>query len=363
MSTLDTPGSLSRAIDEYLAFRKSQGFAKGTLKNDTIALRRLLRVTGNILFKNIHDGHITRYYEVASQSRSLESLTNDDKVLRGFFEWGRQTRRIPVNNNPMAGRRRLQRVTQKERRRLHVSKFPMLLDAAEHPRDRMVIALGLYLLLRQSEMTTLRIKDIDLDAGTAFVIVHKTKMQDLMPISLELDRELRRWLTFYASRCGRLEPDWYLVPARSTARYERDLKTGRFLPVKVKEESLKPTKPITHVERIAHRALVKIGFLTSGEYHANGMPKGEGEGIHTLRRSGGRAMFDALQAMEEAPSYPIRIVQAMLHHKTQAETERYIGLEPDRMERDKLIKGKLMYPVVNVVDLLTRREVSTVGSS
>lgn len=347
-SSYDTPGSLNLRSHEYLDFRRSSGVAKGTLRNDLATLRRFMQVNGNLLLKSVDDSHVTRYLEVAGKTRSAASLGIDFQVLRGFFDWGRRTRRMALDQDPMAGRK-APKAMQKERRRVAVGQFPELLDAVPHPRDRICLALGLYLFLRASEITSLKIGRVGLQAGEILVDVHKSKLQDVMPICSELDEELRRWFSYYTKLTGAsLAPDLYLVPARTKGRFARDPVTGLFTAERIVSEQLTPAKPVQQPEKIAQRALRGIGFLAEDV-------GGQQEGIHTLRRSGGRALFDALQQAEpyedengkviHPPSYPIRQVQSMLHHANQATTERYIGLEPDRWERDRLLRGRVMFKV------------------
>ena len=69
--------------------------------------------------------------------------------------------------------------------------FGELLDAAEErdPRDRALCALLLYTLGRDSEVTDLRIRDLDLTGGWLKVRIHKTGAEDTLPVSAELDAE------------------------------------------------------------------------------------------------------------------------------------------------------------------------------
>ena len=365
MASMDSPNSLSSAIDEYLRHRRSLGKKPNTLKQDRRALRAFLSVTGNILLKSVTDSHVTRFFEHAAKTRQPISLAIDTQVLNGFFKWARDSRRIPARNNPMIGRRHY-RAPKKVRRLLPATKFDELLDAAPHPRDRACLAVAIYLLLRASEIKTIRIRDVDLDSGIVMVQVHKSDKEEILPITTELDKELRQWFTYYSATCGPLQPDWYLVPSKVGARFKQDWKTKRFTNERITDDLLRPTQPIGDPAKVAQRALRAIGFLT--EDKPNGKPVTNREGIHTLRRSGGRALFDRLQSMEpfidengvevRPPSYPIRTVQAMLNHSSQARTEIYIGLEPDRQELIKLLKGRPMYAInrENVVDLRPRRE-------
>src|SRR5690242_11266172 len=156
---------LSDAIEDFLRFRRSMDLAKNTVKQDASTLRQFLTSTGNIWVHMLSDAHVTRFFEEAAKTRQPQSMRNDYTRLQTFFDWARQTGRMPKDNDPMYGRRKPKRA-HKERNRVHVSKFPALLDAAgaRSSRDRVALALLLYTLARDGEITDLRIRDVDLDA-------------------------------------------------------------------------------------------------------------------------------------------------------------------------------------------------------
>lgn len=333
---------LDEAISDYKHFRKSGGIALGTLRNESVVLNRFLSNTGNIWVHNLESHHVTRHFEDAARTKSARSLRNDYTMLSVFFQWCRATKRMPIASDPMYGRRKPVAIIP-ERQRLHVSKFPALLDAAEkrEPRNRAAVAVLLYTLLRDREAALLRVSDVDLDAGYIHVRVWKTHEEDLVPISSELDVELRKWLTHYTTSLGReLLPEDYLLPARGvkTIRGERGRIVGR------ETVSYKPTIPIPRLFTIVNPCLEDIGFAVVG-------PDGKRkfEGAHTLRRSGARALFDAL--LDSGYDYALRVVQTMLHHKQMATTEVYIGISADRRSRDDLLKGKPMYGLPEVARL------------
>lgn len=331
---------LSDAIEDFERFRRSQDIKKGTLRSHNTVLRRFLTVTGNIYCDKIGDRHVTAYFEEASKTRQPQSLRNDHVALNLFFQWCRHTKRMAVDNDPMYGRRK-PRLAKRERNRLNMSEFAALLDAAEarSPRDRAAVATILYTLVRDQEAADLRIRDVNLEAGEITVRIFKTGEEDRMPISAELDDELRRWLSIYTAEVGPLLPHYYLLPARRVG-FERDPDTSRFSTVAY--SLLRPERKIIRMGTIITPVLEDIGFpvvTTEG--------KRCGEGAHTIRRSGARALFDNLVAMpfNEREADPIRTVQAMLHHKSLQQTEEYIGARPDRMSRDRIIRGRKMYSI------------------
>ena len=323
---------LSDAIDAYMRHRTSQSYSKATLKADTQVLRRFLSITGNVYCHQITDRHVERHFEEVSKTRQPTSLKNDHGVLVRFFKWARHTARMGIETDPMFGRRQPKAI-KRERNRLHVSRFSELLEAAEarDPRDRALCALLLYTLGRDSEVTDLRIRDLDLSAGWLKVRIHKTGQEDTLPVSAELDREMRRWLTHYMKVAGLLEPWYYLVPARSV--YPVHDERGRILR---HDSDYRPDKKIGGAGRIVNPILGAIGFPVVDE---NGKPCGEGS--HTIRRSGARALFDDL--VNTGYDHALRIVQSLLHHSSVTMTERYIGITADRRSRDDILRGKVMY--------------------
>ena len=140
-----------------------------------------------------------------------------------------------------------------------------------------------------------------------------------MPISKELRREINLWIPKYEAQVGPLQPDWYLTPA---------VRGGRYLPAT--GYPMRPTMEICNAEGIVKYALAKIGV------------SGSPTGCHVLRRSAARAMFDELVTLGYDGA--LRIVSAYLHHSSVVMSERYLGLDLDRANRDGFAKGELMFP-------------------
>lgn len=337
---------LSDGLVDYMALRASQDLSKQTTANENGVLRRFLAVNGNIWCHQINERHVTRYFEEAAKTRSPRSLQLDHTVLTQMFDWMRKTRRLPMTMDPMVGRRR-PKTRHKERDRIHVSQFAHLLDLAEaqDPRNRAIIAVLLYTLIRDQEAADLRYGDVDLNAGYLHVRITKSHTEDLMPICSELDAELRKWLTIYAAEARRpLQPNDYLLPRRQSAGLVKDENNDLIIG---HEMFYEPTRPIARVGRVASAVLKDFGWEMRD--HAG---KSKMEGAHTIRRSGARALFDRLSA--NSYDHSLRIVQSMLHHSSIQITEHYIGVTVDRRSRDDLLRGKYMYsePLAdNVVSL------------
>ena len=315
--------TLSDLTELYLDSRRGQ-VAANTVRNDDKTLRRFVAEMGNIQVGQVSPAHVDRYFTIRSQTLQASSLNVERVVLRNFFAWCRTMRFISQTADPMAGRKQL-RVTPSDKLIIPPSDFGRLLDSAEHPRDRMIVALGLYTFMRQGEIGSLRVGDVDLQSGEISVLISKSKLRDRMPISEELDTELRRWLTWYSQNIqAPLERDFYLTPAKTGAPWiYTDGVRGHA------ESIMQPRKPYPRCLYAVKRALDAAGYPT------------EWQGGHTLRRSGARAFYEHLA--EEGHDRAMRQVQAMLHHATLAMTEHYLGMTVDKAMRDKLIKGQRMY--------------------
>lgn len=346
---------LSDAIAEYVQFRTSQKYAKNTIRSDRQALDLLLSEVGNIQMKHLDARHGEAFVSALLSAGKAPGTVNLYRgSFRRFTSWCHTRRYLPGGNNPLGTTRNLKDEAE-PRRRVPIEDFGRLLDACEHPQERIIVAMGLYLFVRASEVADVDIDHVNLAAGTILVYQRKTKKWDEMPIVLELDAELRRWLTWYAEDQapvrGPLMPHWPLVPARRRSQLWND-GTGKCggRPVVPRYGQMNPLSRAKQLHKKVQKALRAIGWEVGPEHR---------EGGHTLRRSGARALYEYLVADGgEARDEAIGMVQAMLHHKTRAQTEHYIGLEAAREKRDKVFRGKRMFgePVPAVVALDDYRE-------
>lgn len=320
---------MSQAMDLYYRDRLAEGASPATLRNHRDCLRRFHRTTGDLLVSSVTRQHVSTYLAGLTPG---PGVGNQVSILKTFFRWCQANGY--VKDSPAADRRR-PKTMPPQKRRLPSDLFPALLDAAEEhdPRDRIVVALGAYLFLRAGELRDLRIQDVDLADGFLTVRVFKTRQVDQMPVCLELDQELRKWLRSYTDKAqAPLKGDWHLIPGYIPRIVIEDGKRKSL-------RLLKPEAAISEPEEVVQRALKGIGWEVDGHR----------EGMHTLRRSGARALFDHL--VEQSYDGALRRVQAMLHHSDSKMTERYLGIEIDRHQRNELIRGVEMFPVRGVTRL------------
>ena len=77
---------------------------------------------------------------------------------------------------------------------LRPTELDRLLAAAEKPRDRLILSIGLYLGLRVSEITKLRIEQVDLERACVFVSLGKGQKDRYVPIPAKLLPQLTEWI-------------------------------------------------------------------------------------------------------------------------------------------------------------------------
>lgn len=334
--------SLNEAGNEYLAHLTARRSAAGTVENRRITLAQFREVVGDINLNSITAAHIDRWrtrhtWQATTMNRKLSEL-------RHFFTWARARGYMSAALDPMNGHR-TEKVPTKDRLRIPVTEWGALLDAAPHPLERVLVACGLYLMARVSELQGIHLRDLDLEAGEVTVWRPKIKRHDTLPICAELDAELRRWLAWYTAT-AQPGPEAFLIPNRERSQTVRDPRTGRL--VRLANDALvNPNAPMQRPHRHVKWVLDRAGYGTHSQ------------GGHTLRRSGARAYFDEL--VDLGYDGALRRVQSMLDHSSGQMTEVYLGLALDKEARNKSLKGKPMFrrsvePGANVVHLDSRRE-------
>jgi len=319
---------LSDAVDHYRADRVAKGYAKGTVANEQSLLRMLLADIGNIQVSSITSSHLDRFWH-KHQDWMPGTFNKNRAYLSGFFKWCQIRGHMPRTTDPLEGTRN-RRVVPREQLIIPQSKFEELLDAAPIARDRIVLAIGLYLFCRVSEISNLRWRDLNFDQKAVRVFRTKTTTEDILPMCEELEHELKRWRLEYGREAGEVpKAGWYVCPPYSPPKFAG--RSGRqaelFL---ISPRALRPTAEMVAVTERIQLSLASAGY----EDLAN-------EGGHTLRRSGAVALYNEL--IDRGHDGAIRMVQAMLGHSSVMTTEIYLRLDLARKTRNDLLAGKRMF--------------------
>jgi integrase len=329
---------LNESVESYLVYRQSR-YAGSTVSNEGFVLRRFAAWVGDIQLRHLTAEKVEAWF-YGPDGLMSEHITRDGirreaiqpsthnfyrNRLASFMRYATQRgllrQDLLLHVAPMT-------VERKHRQQPSAHVLLALLDAAEHGRDRCYIATAINTGLRSNEITRLTVGAVDLDGGWLAVRITKSHDNDQQPITSDLDSELRRWLTTYAVEIGRpLGENDFLFPGRTGSRYVwRTSQDGD----KVRDRApstWQPHRPVAHSERIIKAAMGKAGLPTKGE------------GTHTIRRAVARAFFDSM-SNEVGYDAALRTVSALLHHKSSATTEHYLGLSSERKRRDERLRGK-----------------------
>jgi integrase len=329
--------TLSLAIADYLETRFAR-FAPSTVEQDVVLLRRFSRDVAagrDIQVRHLTSDHVERWF--LALRREHRDANNRVRPPITASTWNFYRSRI-LGFATYLARRGLtrhdllrdvhpMRSAQRIRQQPGLAVLRAMLEGAPDPRDRAVLAVAMNTGLRAAEISRLRVGDLNLSAGDLRVWVSKSQVEDLMPVTADLDQEMRRWLCHYAAVLGRpTQASDHLLPVALGPRYRwRTLSDGARERYQV-DAGYDPTLGAKKLERVVQRVL-----------HAQGLETRH-EGIHTIRRAVARAFYESVRT--EGHEFAIRQVMVLLHHSNQSTTERYLGLSAEKEARDLSLRGK-----------------------
>lgn len=330
--------TIVEAMHQYEAHLRAKGRKDRTIYNNLQPVRHLYRTTGDIQISSLRHQHVDKMFAAGTWSPRTRNLYLGNLSL--FFKYCRRMRWMPKDYDPAEGWDSVN-VPRKEALRIPPEEFAALLDASRHPRDRALIALGLFTFCRSSELVTLRVDDVDFKENTITVFRWKTGEADTLPLVTELKDELLTWMNWYGEAVGGLQGSYFLVPALYPREMEYDAQSGLLRPSRGIQRP-RPNKQMGHPYEPVQYALNALGYDTKQT------------GGHTLRRSGALALFQRLRS--EGYDGAIRRVGSLLGHKDTKMTEVYLGIGMERLQRNEMLAGKPMLPDLAKPGTVTRLE-------
>ncbi|WP_330241995.1 tyrosine-type recombinase/integrase [Streptomyces sp. NBC_00525] len=336
--------TLHDAVHTYLDALRNEGAPHGTIKQYRSVLYRLTaryqgRQYGGIKTKDLAqflygpDGITTG--KAASTGGAYRA------ALRSFFAYGHLMGWGPVVVVPQPVIRQRSGRPQERPTRLAPTELHLMLqrcpDAAQGRVLRGMVAVAMNTALRLSDIVKIEIGHIDLAKGELAVWSQKTQRFNTWPITADLDRELRDYMTWYTATTGVTFADAgrFLFPGWGTTRV-----VGGFAATPEPSRHTSPTWANVHIHRL---------------FEACGIAVESGEAWHTIRRSVARIYFDTLRE-EVSYDHALRQVSVLLDHANSATTERYLGTRAEKEAVDRSLKGKRLIPAPasGVIDM-TRR--------
>lgn len=334
-----TVHTVSMAVWDYLDYA-SRELAFSTYTHYRSKLIRFERRHGHLalrsvsapmLFEYLYGRHgVTRNCGTRNASQHRTALQNmlNYAAYRGLCE------QVAVPKMESRGR-----VEERDWTRWTADEMILLQEAMPCPRSRMIVAVCTNTAMRIDDIFQIRLKYVRLQTNDLRVRIKKSGIWDNKPVTLELEEELRRYLTWYSETCGVTEKDdAFLIPGSRKSGWVGSGSGSGYTP--------DPTKPVSY--NWAYTRLKKT-------MDDNGLPYEKGEAWHMLRRSVARLFFDA--KVEEGYDLALRMTQALLNHKDVSTTEHYLGLKIETIKRDQSMKGRpfLTRGRENVISLADRR--------
>lgn len=327
------------ALPQFTEYMVGLGLAEGTVGRHVKAARVFAAASQQVKGPGVTMGQldhecVSRFF--TSLSGGMGHRNNALETVRLFLGWAEKRRllRPGFTVTELLDGYKYRKTERQPKHYLSEEEFPAALQAAgdRNPVDRAVVAIALNTLARQSEIAALRLCDLDLAKLEIRLYRRKVKRWTTTGVTPELHEEMEAWLRIYAGKMGYLapatmireHPDWLLVPARKAW-------VGNY--------RLQPEVPICAMERVAKRVLTDLGVTSTRQGKSSDHL---GEGMHTLRRSGARAM---LKHLSEDLGHQRALVQVslMLDHDDIRMTLRYIGMEQERDELNDWLKGNSPY--------------------
>lgn len=216
---------LSRAIQEYLAFRRAGGMSKASLAAYESDLSRLVRIPRHDSVLCFTPDVIRRYFiELSEDNRTMSTLARKHSVLTSFSQWG--LRHGLWTQDPMAG---FERPRKQERlpRPFAPEEIAQLMRLELEPKERVIRALLYYTGIRVTPLCFLKVGDLAFEhvtvEGTTFPgyirTVGKGGTVTVTPMHPTLRDVLVDWLAYRIDRKGH----HWLVTQDSGRPYSRKL--------------------------------------------------------------------------------------------------------------------------------------------
>lgn len=316
--------SLHEAIAEYLEWLRHSGTPDGTVKAYRSVLYRLYRFLGKRQCRSLKTTDLYRFLygpQGIGTGKAVGTRNVQRSALKSFIRHGKANGWCPRNlevPEPVIRQRSSRQETRPTR--LAPGALGHLLDACPETSGgyilRGMLAVGINTAWRTSDIVKIRMPDISLPAGELYLLSKKTQKMDAFPITMDLDEELRRYLSWYTGTQGVvLGDDVFLFPGWRPV-------SGGWVPQPSRQAS--PEWARSHLKTL----LVTCGVHVE-----------KGEAWHVIRRSVARIYFDSLRS-EISRDHALRQTAALLHHDSTVTTERYLGLSTEIAARDESLRGK-----------------------
>ncbi|MDL5204977.1 tyrosine-type recombinase/integrase [Streptomyces sp. ALI-76-A] len=324
MARRTTP-KVSEARELFLLKVRGQTQSRIAVNQYSSVVRRFELRVNNCQVGSLTPEHVEDFF--FGSGRSLNSTCGPTTLgayktrLKSFLRFCHRRGWLTMSPDVMLEEIRAKTRANRNRYRMTRAELRTLLDVATDPRDRALAAFVANTGVRISEAIGLTVRDVSFPKGELYVTLYKTREEVTLPMSSDLERELRVWLTAYTAEVGELQPGYRLFPPHFPSRFQK----GKFTtqqPLRLNPEG-RISNPRVIIQALAKSAGIELE---------------PGDGWHTLRRSFGRILYEDARAHGHDDA--LRLTQAALNHARAETTERYLGLDLERQRYEAMVKGK-----------------------
>lgn len=345
MARRSTP-PMREAGEAYTAYDYRRGGSDGMRYSNTSLLNRLAKAVNNRQVGNLTPADLEEFFygpKGLATTCARSTLGKYHGQLKAFLTWAHRRGWCDSPEYLLGNITHTSTKTRRVRLRLSEEQLWSMVEHAPTPRDAAMMVHAMFTGLRISEIRDHRLSDLNLSSGEVAARIIKTHEEDVMKVAPLHAHYLREWLTVYHDLCNP-GPDDYLFPAANRPTFHAGkVATWR-------ERGFAPGRRINNPGQ-AFRGMAEAANVTLES----------GDGWHTVRRSVARIFFD--KASKHGHDAALRMTSAFLHHANTSTTEIYLGLELERVKRDRVMAaGFLDNPTgANVVRLDGYREAADNG--
>lgn len=342
-----TPTPMLEAVEKFAESNTAAGMSKGTLALQRSHGRKLesavkewlkARDRWQPMMASEADAQLVTFFFARCKGGDGHR-SNMQSYLRTFLKFCERNDWLAAGaTDKLMHGRKAKPFSRKPKHYIAPEDFPVMLECqTRHPTDRVTMALLLWTLCRRSELNGLLWKHVDMEARTMNVYRPKSRRWTPVTICPDLYDELEAYQFWYMEEIGgSLDPEWHVLPELIPHRVF-DFEKGHY--GHGTTYSINPERHPMHMERIIKRGLDALGVTTT----ENGKTVNHvGEGAHTIRRSGARAMLKYLSASTGFAD-ALDTVRAMLDHRDTKMTLLYIGMEKTADELNQWLKTNSPY--------------------
>ena len=178
-------------IEEYREAKKVQGVTEGTLYEHSLSLRNFERIVGKCNSKQITQNVIDKFILERNTEVKRATLNKDIRNIKTFVYWCREQRYL--NGNLKLKELKMEERPVKSLNDTQIKK--LLISADSYPAMKMRILLALATGLRNGDINSLKISDIDFEKNCICTKSKKSKKcMPSRPVSSEVMSELSRYV-------------------------------------------------------------------------------------------------------------------------------------------------------------------------